>query len=194
MNTNAISAFEYISILISIILGLGITQILSAIADIIYNIKNIKNYLPHSIWVAIILYLFIQDWFIIYELKNYTAWKLPAFLFILLYSITLYILAKLLFPPNLIEGKINLKDFFLKSVTKIYTLFSVCILLSILFNIFILKSNFFYQLYLLIPLAIFIYLAFKKIEVEWLHTLIAIIFLLTIITTTVVEVNEWYIK
>ena len=194
MNTNAISAFEYISILISIILGLGITQILSAIADIIYNIKNIKNYLPHSIWVAIILYLFIQDWFIIYELKNYTAWKLPTFLFILLYPITLYILSKLLFPPNLIEGKINLKDFFLKSVTKIYTLFSVCILLSILFNIFILKSNFFYQLYLLIPLAIFIYLAFKKIEVEWLHTLIAIIFLLIIITTTVVEVNEWYIK
>ena len=194
MNTNAISAFEYISILISIILGLGITQILSAIADIIYNIKNIKNYLPHSIWVAIILYLFIQDWLIIYELKNYTAWKLPAFLFILLYPITLYILAKLLFPPNLIEGKINLKDFFLKSVTKIYTLFSVCILLSILFNIFILKSNFFYQLYLLIPLAIFIYLAFKKIEVEWLHTLFAIIFLLIIITTTVVEVNEWYIK
>ena len=194
MNTNAISAFEYISILISIILGLGITQILSCIGDIIYNVKNIKNYLPHSIWVAIILYLFIQDWFIIYELKNYTAWKLPTFLFILLYPITLYILSKLLFPPNLIEGKINLKDFFLKSVTKIYTLFSVCILLSILFNIFILKSNFYYQLYLLIPLAIFIYLAFKKIEVEWLHTLIAIIFLLTIITTTVVEVNEWHIK
>ena len=36
MNNNQISPFEYVSILIYIILGLGITQILSSFSDLLY--------------------------------------------------------------------------------------------------------------------------------------------------------------
>ena len=47
MNTGAISAFEYVTILISIILGLGITQVLSS------KLKSIM--FPSAVSVAVVV-------------------------------------------------------------------------------------------------------------------------------------------
>ncbi len=194
MNPNAISAFEYIGILISIILGLGITQILSSIAECVYNSKQIKFYFPHTIWVIIILFLHIQEWFIIYELKNYPVWKLPTFLFMLLYPIVLYIIAKLLFPPNVEATVVNFKEYFMQSFSKIYTLFSIAVFTSIFFNVFILNVPLLQQSLLFIPILIFISMVWFNVKLEWLHKLIAIVFIIIIIITTITEVNKWYIK
>jgi len=109
---NSISAFEYVTILISIILGLGITQILSSLAEIIYDYGQVKFFWVHTIWVILILYIHIQEWFILYELKDYSLWKLPVFLFVLLYPITLYLAAKMLFPVIDKGQMIDLKSFF----------------------------------------------------------------------------------
>ncbi len=57
ISSNQISPFEYISILVSIILGLGITQILSAFTDLLYNYKKVKFYWPQLLWVLFILFL-----------------------------------------------------------------------------------------------------------------------------------------
>ena len=100
MNTNQISPFEYVSILVSIILGLGITQILSSFSDLLYNHKKVKFYLPHSIWVIFVLFLHIQDWFVTYQLKDKMIWELPELVFILLYPIMLFMAAKMLIPTN----------------------------------------------------------------------------------------------
>lgn len=39
--------FEYVSVLISIILGLGITQIVSGLADIVQHRHQVQLYWPH---------------------------------------------------------------------------------------------------------------------------------------------------
>lgn len=44
-----ISPFEYVSVLISIILGLGIAQIVTGLADIIHQWQRIKLYWPHTL-------------------------------------------------------------------------------------------------------------------------------------------------
>lgn len=46
-----ISAFEYVTVLISIVVGLGITEVLSGIADLIKQSKRVKFYWPHLLWV-----------------------------------------------------------------------------------------------------------------------------------------------
>ena len=194
MNPNAISAFEYVSILISIILGLGITQILSSIAESIHSSTKVKPYLPHTIWVVVILFMHIQEWFIIYELKEYPVWKLPTFLFILLYPIALFIITKLLFPLHISDDKIDLREYFLTNFSKIFYLFCLCIFLSISFNILILKAILWQQLLLLIPFALFFFIDSKKIKTNWVHQILSIFILLLIIITTIAEQNEWYIK
>src|SRR4051812_23976190 len=90
--------FEYVTVLISIILGLGITQIISGVADLIHNSERVKIYWPHLLWVILAFFLHVQEWWQIYELKSYTGWYLPVFIFIILYPINLFILARILFP------------------------------------------------------------------------------------------------
>ena len=156
MNPNAISAFEYVTILISIILGLGITQLLSSIAESFYNYKKVVFFLPHTIWVLVILFLHIQEWFIIYELKGYPIWKLPTFLFIILYPITLFIITKLLFPVAMGDEEINLKKYYLDNFQKTFYLFCLSIILSISFNIFFLNLPVGQQFLLFIPFTVFL--------------------------------------
>lgn len=194
MNTNSISAFEYVTILISIILGLGITQVLSSAAEAFYHSKKIKFFLPHTIWVLVILFLHIQDWFILYELKEYPVGKLSTFLFIILYPIVLFVITKLLFPPISGEENINLKDFFLDSFPKIFYLFCVCILLSVIFNMCLLNASLIEQTLLFIPFVIFSTAAFRKIKNVAVHYSLAIFIFLLITITTIAEHNNWYVK
>ncbi len=139
MINNSINPFEYVSILISIILGLGITQILSSFSDLLYHHKKVKFYSPHTLWVLFVLFLHIQDWFVTYQIKDKAAWSLPELVFILLYPITLFVAAKMLLPTNEEEERFDMKVFYFSQFPMIFLLISISILLSILFNIFFLK-------------------------------------------------------
>ena len=194
MNSNIIGPFEYVTVLISIILGLGITQLLSSVADAFYYSKKVKFYPPHCIWVVIVLFLHIQDWFVLYEMKNYPVWKLPAFLFICLYPITLFSIAKLLFPPIAENERTDFKEFFLEAFPKIFYLFAVCILLSIAHNLYFLKAAFWQQLLLLAPAIIFLVVAVSKTHSSKAHYWLSVCFLMLIIIITATENNSWYIK
>ncbi len=194
MNANAISAFEYITILISIILGLGITQLLSSIAEAFHHQHKVKLYAPHTIWVVLILFLHVQEWFIIYELKSFPVWKLPTFLFIILYPIALFLCAKLVFPLNLADETLDLKCYYFASFPRLFYLFATCVLLSLLFNLVFLKAPLVQQLALLLPFCLFVFMANKKLQAEWLHQLIAFVALLLMVAVTVGELNTWYIK
>lgn len=194
MNMNQISPFEYVSILISIILGLGITQILSSFSDLLYHHKKIKFYLPHSIWIAFVLFLHIQDWFITYELRGKTSWKLPELLFVLLYPITLFTAAKMLLPTNDEEERLNMKVFYYSQFPIIFLLIGISILLSVLFNVFFLNGNILEQLPLLLFLGLTMYFSIKKIQNEIIHKIFAFVIFVAVILSVFLEQNVWIIK
>src|ERR1043166_5399334 len=102
-----ISAFEYVTVFISIILGLGVTQILTGIADLVHQKERVKVYWPHTVWVLLALILHVQEWWVIFELRTFDHWRLPVFLFVMLYPTVLFILARLLFPFGYSEGAID---------------------------------------------------------------------------------------
>src|SRR5688572_17301742 len=106
------SPFEYVIVLISIILGLGITTILTGIAELIKHARPNSLYIPYSIWIVLIFVLHVQEWWISYQLKSVEIWTLQFFLLIVLYPINLYILAHLLFPAAL-SKEFDSKDFYL---------------------------------------------------------------------------------
>ena len=107
------SPFEYVIVLISIILGLGITTILTGVAELIKHTRPVTLYVPYIVWILLIFVLHIQDWWVSYRLMEEKVWTLPLFLLIILYPINLYILAHLLFPAGL-SNAFNSKEFFLE--------------------------------------------------------------------------------
>jgi hypothetical protein len=194
MNNNQISPFEYVSILISIILGLGITQILSSFSDLLYHYKKVKFYWPHTVWILFVLFLHIQDWFITYQLKSKMIWNLPELLFILLYPIILYIAAKMLIPANDDQEKFDMKAYYLSHFQIIFSLIGFTILLSILFNMIFLSMVIFQQIPLIIFFVVTIFLSLKRIENELIHKILSIILLASVIFSVILEENFWVIK
>jgi hypothetical protein len=194
MTNNQISPFEYISILVSIIIGLGITQILSAFTDLLYNFKKVKFYWPHSFWIVFILFLQIQDWFVFYKLETIKVWTLPLLIFVISYPVTLFICSKMLLPTNDLEEKTDMKKFYFSQFQIIFIFVSLSIVLSVLFNIFILNRPFYEQTILLLFLTATLYLSIKNNNKEILHKLLAIFILLVSITVLVFENNFWVVK
>jgi len=188
-----ISAFEYVTVLISIILGLGITQILTGIADLIHKSDRVKVYWPHLIWILFVLLLQIQEWWVTYELKPYQPWRLPTFLFIMAYPVNLFVLARMLFPYTLKGKVIDLKMFYYGHYRKIFLMFIISAFLSIAYNIGILNMGLETQILQILLALSFVVIAVKKITNEWLHKSLVALVLSIFIVSVIIEWDVWLI-
>jgi hypothetical protein len=194
MLNNPINPFEYVSILISIILGLGMTQLLASFSDLLYNFKKIKFYWPHTLWIVFVLFLHVQDWFITYKLKDRWTWDLPELFFVLLYPITLFMVAKLLLPTSDSEEKQNMKLFYKSQYPILFFVVSICVLISILFNLYFLNETVLHQIPLIILFLTVLFLSLRKTNSEIIHNSLAITLICFSIITTIIEKNIWVIK
>ena len=189
-----ISAFEYITVFISIILGLGVTQILTGIADLVHQNERVKIYWPHLVWVLLVLILHVQEWYITFELRSFNAWRLPVFLFVLLYPIVLFITARLLFPFSYGDGTIDLREFYYKNYRRIFLFGAILALLSILDNL-IMRVNYEVVDHIgpTLVLSLLSVMAIAKNSRPVLHKIMAL-FMLTVLTITIiVQWNKWLI-
>jgi hypothetical protein len=129
--------FEYVTVLISIILGMGITQIVTGVADLVHQWHRVRIYWPHILWIFFVFFLHIQEWWATYELRQFESLRLPTFLFVLIYPINLFILARILFPLVQSESEFDLKVFYFASYRKFFTWASMLPVLSILNNVLV---------------------------------------------------------
>ena len=188
-----ISAFEYITVFISIILGLGVTQILTGIADLVHQNERVKIYWPHLLWVIIVLVLHVQEWYVTFELRSLAQWRFPLFLFVLLYPVVLFILARLLFPFGLNEGSIDLKKFYFENYRRIFLFGTLLALLSLADNLLLREYaiiDLFAQGFVLVVLSV---MAIVKNSNPLLHKGIAILMLSFLIGSIVVEWDKWLV-
>ena len=189
-----ISPFEYVTVLISIVLSLGITQILTSLTLLVKKRTKVISYWPHSLWVLFILFLHIQEWWVMYSLRTFEPWRLPVFLFIMLYPIALFVLAKLLFP-NKIKGKlIDLKAFYYENYPLIFIMIVISAILSVLYNLFVLDFQLYEQFLQISMIVVFSTILIKKYSFEWLHKAIAILVTAISVISVIIEWDIWLIS
>jgi len=87
-----------LSVLISIILGLGITQLVTGLGRLIQARRRIQSYAPTLIWVALLLVIHVQTWWAMFGLRNQTHWNFIQFFIVLLQPLVLSLLAALVLP------------------------------------------------------------------------------------------------
>jgi hypothetical protein len=181
--------FEYVIVLISIILGLGITTILTGVAEFIKHPPSGRFYPPYAIWIVLVFFLHIHEWWESYSLKDIETWRLPMFLFIILYPIALYILAHLLFPADLRRGLIT-KGFYLNNFPRIFICAIIMDVLGIAHNIFITGLPVEDQIIQFIVLITLSFMVFSKNKNNAVHYVIAIaILLMTIVSLALDRVS-----
>jgi len=94
--------FSYLSVLITIILGLGITQLMTGLGWLIVSRESVRLYSPTVAWIGLLLIFHILTWWTMFGLRNYREWNFLAFLIVLLQPIVLYLLQRSFSPISLI--------------------------------------------------------------------------------------------
>ena len=144
--------------------------------------------------MIIIFFLHIQEWWNIYDLRAYEAWRLPTFLFISLYPINLFILARLLFPLHDHEEVVlDYKSFYFSNYRKFFSIVIVSAILSGIENYVVSGRGYEGIILQVIIIIILTITAWKKTEKEWIHKLIVSAWILTVIIAILVNWNEWLI-
>ncbi len=132
--------FEYTVILTSLIIGLGIAQLLQGTADILSGIKHVKFSWPLILMVCKCFLLCVQDWWINYQYAEdvpMDSWSIRMVLFVLVYPTFLFIWARMLFPTGLRSEETDLDAYFFDQWRSLYTVELLTIVLSIFQNLFI---------------------------------------------------------
>ena len=93
--------FEYIFVLVSIVVGLSLARLLDGIARIIHEPSAFKVYSVHLLWAFLTFVYLIWFWWFEYRFIEVQTWNFVLYLFIVLYSVLLYVICAVLFPPNL---------------------------------------------------------------------------------------------
>ena len=93
--------FEYISVLTSIIVGLGIAHLLRGIAQLIQHPGRYTVYWVHLVWVAYMFFQMAFWWWWQFNLLDLPAWQFQNYMFLLIYAVILFLICALLFPTDL---------------------------------------------------------------------------------------------
>lgn len=104
--------FEYIVVLISIVIGLALTHLMQGVAGLIQHPNRARTWWVHLVWVA---YMFINTifwWWYEFRLQRIEEWTFSVYAFVVFYAFFIYLICALLFPRDL-EGYDGYRDYFL---------------------------------------------------------------------------------
>ncbi|HET9983408.1 MAG TPA: hypothetical protein VFQ38_07465 [Longimicrobiales bacterium] len=102
------SPFEYLSVLISVIVGLGISHLLTGVARLIQLRRRLRLYPPTLLWMATLFILQIQIWWVAYMSRGDAGWTFFSFVVFLVVPIIGYLLCYLVIP-DLESGGVDLR-------------------------------------------------------------------------------------
>ena len=166
-------SFNYLSVLISIILGLAIAQVLQGVRGLVLTRSKVKLYTPTIVWAGMALLIAIQGWWASFSMHQQTNWNFLALLTIVLQATSVYMIAALILPDAKGDSTVDLREHYFAH----RHWFFGAVLGSVVFSL--LKEIVLYDR-LPHPLNLGFQLAFGIIAItamllrrEWLHELLA---------------------
>ena len=105
-------AFSYLSVLLSIILGLAIAQVLQGYRAMLLAKGRVRHSIVVLIWSGLLLIFVAQAWWASFGLRDHTEWNFLTFVVILLQMGLLYMSAALIFPDISSAGSVDLGEHF----------------------------------------------------------------------------------
>lgn len=96
------SSFEFLSVLISVVVGLGIANVLTGIGKLLHRHRELTISVTFMAWTLYIFnYMVIYWWTVVFGWQEWQDWNLLLFLFVLTYGILLFLLSVILFPTDM---------------------------------------------------------------------------------------------
>ena len=87
--------FEYLVVMVSIVLGLSVTQVLRGLGKVV---RNQSRFPPIIIWAIVLFYIHIQVWWGLWDLSNITSWNMFSFYLLIAIPCSMFAAVELLLP------------------------------------------------------------------------------------------------
>jgi hypothetical protein len=123
--------FSYLSVLLSVILGLAVTQILKGFRGLLLSRARIQVYWPVIVWAVLVLLICFQNWWSMFGMRNRHDWTFEQFAIVLLQTILIYMVAGLVFPDFFGEAIVDLKENFYAHRRWFFLLFVAILVVSV---------------------------------------------------------------
>lgn len=124
-------AFSYLSVLLSIILGLAITQILMGYRGLLLARGRVRTYAPTLTWSGLLLLISAQNWWASFGLSYHRDWTFLQFSAVLLQTVLLYMMAALVLPDIPASEPVDLRAHYFRERRPFYGAFVLMLLVSI---------------------------------------------------------------
>jgi hypothetical protein len=128
----AMDEFTYLSVLIGLILGLGITQLMEGFGRLLQLRDRMIRYWPVKLWGGVLLMFHIQAWWAMYELRHIPHWTFPSFIMVLIQPVLLFLLSALALPDSREDHPIDLKTAFIGHAPFTFIVATLMVLSSLL--------------------------------------------------------------
>jgi hypothetical protein len=94
------TAHEYFFVTISIILGLAITRLLSAVAGLVRSHHRVTFHWATALWGFCVMLFILQMWWVGWELRSFSNWTIVEFFVLVIGAVFIYGAAELSLPAE----------------------------------------------------------------------------------------------
>jgi len=91
------TAFEFLSVLISILLGLGLTHVVGGLVRAIH-LRQLQE--VHVVYTAFTFMVLVLNWWTFFSWHDQALWRFDDFLLLIFWALSFYLLAVTLYPPS----------------------------------------------------------------------------------------------
>ena len=176
------TVFEYIMVMVSLVLALALAQGLRGLSEMV---RSPRRYLPHTLWVVMIIVLVIQTWWAYWDFNRINDWQVTHYAGVLVFPIVLFTILHLLVPATRTENTNWSEHFF--AVKQWF--FGLMIFLSIFaayINMFIFDAPFLHLNRLFQGLFIVLWIVGLSTSSQRIQYVLPVVYLGIIVTNQVV--------
>ena len=126
-------AFNYVAVLVSIVVGLTATRVMSGLSEMIQAANRPRIYWVHVLWHITLLFNVMVGWWLLYRWRATADWTFFLFIWITIAPILQYLAAAILVPGELeTTGSPDWRDYYFKNRRGFFFVFGLIAPLDII--------------------------------------------------------------
>lgn len=135
------TAFDYLSVLLSIVLGLSITQLLGGFAGMVRYRARTTFYWPLPLQMLALFLINVQSWWAMFGMRHLRDWTFFGFFVVLLQVTFTYLMSATITPDPLAEGaRLDQREFFFREKTWFFIVSLATISTSLVKDFFVIPG------------------------------------------------------
>lgn len=125
-----VDAFSYISLITSLVAGLGITRLMAGFGRLLQARHQVHLYWVHFVWLLNVLIYILLNWWVMYRWRTQETWTFYLFMFVLVTPTLLFLETVVLFPDELPAGA-NMREHYYSSHRLFFVLAALIVVLDL---------------------------------------------------------------